>query len=76
MAIEARISWTQWPDGSGPVTHSYIKPYEEAKRQFEGLKSIESPHPLRPCGEHVWEPKLEVRTVELGEWRDDGEGLG
>lgn len=70
---EYRISWVMWPHAyPEPIPTSRITDDEESARdQYEGLKSMEADHEIRPCDEHVWDPKLEVRITETyeGNWR-------
>lgn len=67
---EWRVSWTMWPFGHREPTQGERITQDEAdaRDQLEGLRGMLAPHPLRPCDVHVWEPKLEHRTIEQGPW--------
>jgi len=64
-----RVSWEAWIPNSPrpyPTEHLY-NDEKEAQDHLKGLLSMETDHPPRPCGQHVWDVKLEQRVV--GEWK-------
>ena len=74
MATEYRVSFTAWPPGAPKSHRGERLTMEEdgARDQYKGLLSMKAPHELRPCGSHVWDPKLESREVVQNEWKDVG----
>lgn len=64
---EWRVSFTMWaPDDGEPRRIDRIYHDEgEARDHLAGLLSMAAPHGLRPCGDHVWDPKLERRTGDV-----------
>ena len=66
-----RVSWDMWlPEDPSPTHRSYVKPEDEARDQYEGLLTMMAPHGLRPCGEHIWNPKLERRLIQESQWEE------
>ena len=68
--IEWRVSWTMWPH-EWPLprdTERITDDEESARDQFAGLLLMLAPHELRPCSDHVWEPRLERREKVTTEW--------
>lgn len=70
MAIEYRVSWTMWPHlwPESSRTDRVTSDEESARQQYAGLLSLLADHELRPCDKHIWDPKLEQRTVTQGSW--------
>jgi hypothetical protein len=69
MTTEWRVSFTGWWRTEFPHRTEVIKKSEEdAREHFKGLKSMEAPHELRPCGKHIYDPKIEHREVVQEKW--------
>lgn len=68
--IEYRVSWVMWPPHFPKPHRAARSTYDEdsAKSQYDGLRSMLAGHALQPCAHSVWEPRLEKRTVDFGEW--------
>jgi hypothetical protein len=68
--IEWRVSWLMWPPGD-PKPHRQERVTTDeagARDQMEGLMTMVAPHGVRPCGNHIWDPMLECRSVAPSEW--------
>jgi hypothetical protein len=65
---EWRVSWDAWPHAwpGARRTERVYSSKAEAIRHYEGLKSMEADHEPRPCDDHVWAIRLDVR--DSTEW--------
>ncbi len=73
-----RVAWLMWPpDSAQPrrVERNYDNK-RLALQHFAGLVEIEANHHIRPCGEHIYHPRLQQRRVVMEEWRDAEEKRG
>lgn len=68
LAVEYKLSWITFYDGPPRKTERIYSDEDAALQHFDGLKSIEAPHELRPCGEHVYDIEMKTRTVETSDW--------
>ena len=69
MSKQFRVSWEMWPHerpAPAPVSRVYDDE-AEARDHLAGLRRIQASHEPRPCGDHVWNVRFEVR--ESHEWR-------
>lgn len=64
-----RVSWEMWPH-EWPASHRTERIYEdeaEARDHLAGLRGMQANHEARPCDNHVWNIRFEVR--ESQEWK-------
>ena len=78
MSEQYRVSWESW----GPIEWRPLTPHrteklydneDEARAHYDGLMSILAPHPPQPCNEHVWDIRIEQRTVTATDWEPTNE---
>lgn len=74
--VEWRVSFVMWPFGWPESRREERVTGDEAdaRDQLTGLLSMLAPHELRPCDEHIWEPKLERRVVRDDDWEEVAHG--
>lgn len=62
-----RVSFDMWPLEEGRPRHVERVTHDEADAldQYKGLLSMVAPHEPRPCGEHIWNPKIERKASDV-----------
>jgi hypothetical protein len=65
-----RVSALIWPpsDDQPHRMHATHDDEAAARQQMDGLLEMADKHAVRPCGGHVWTPKLERRTIWESAW--------
>lgn len=70
MSEQWKVSWESWPHAS-PASYRSERVHDSekaARTHIHGLKSLQAPHELRPCDDHVWNIALERRQVVESQW--------
>lgn len=71
-----QVSALIWPPGDDQPhrMHRVTDDEASARQQHAGLLEMADKHSVRPCGGHVWGPKLERRTVWKSPWAEVSDG--